>query len=154
MNRTHCIHGHSEGFYKDGACKRCRSIYEKEYYQKNLEKIKARTRQWKKENPECVKDWQKRNPEMVNAYVRLWGKNNPEKVRAAAAKKYATKLQAIPKWANLEKIKEIYVGCPQGYEVDHIIPLRGKTVSGLHVEHNLQYLTKSENRTKGNRLTP
>jgi hypothetical protein len=58
-----------------------------------------------------------------------------------------------PKWANINAIKKIYKLVPDGYEVDHIIPLCGKNVSGLHVETNLQYLSKSENRKKGNKLT-
>ena len=55
-----------------------------------------------------------------------------------------------PIWANLKKIMEIYVNRPEGYHVDHIIPLRGKTVSGLHVESNLQYLPALENMKKHN----
>lgn len=50
--------------------------------------------------------------------------------------------------ANKEKIKEIYLNCPPGYEVDHIVPL---SLGGLHHENNLQYLTIEENRRKGNR---
>lgn len=55
-----------------------------------------------------------------------------------------------PIWANLKKIMEIYMNRPEGYHVDHIIPLRGKTVSGLHVESNLQYLPALENMKKHN----
>ena len=62
----------------------------------------------------------------------------------------ALKLKAIPKWANLEKIKEIYQKCKKGYHVDHIIPLQGKNVCGLHVENNLQYLKAKDNLSKGN----
>ena len=56
-----------------------------------------------------------------------------------------------PAWANLDTIKTIYANCPEGYHVDHVIPLQGKLVSGLHVESNLQYLPASENAKKFNK---
>lgn len=60
--------------------------------------------------------------------------------------------QANPNWANLEKIKQIYKEAQEkGLEVDHIIPLRGKYISGLHVEGNLQLVSKHINCVKGNR---
>lgn len=70
--------------------------------------------------------------------------------RFAATKYKLEKQKRTPKWANLEKIKEFYINCPNGYEVDHVIPLRGKLVSGLHIESNLQYLTKFQNSSKNN----
>ena len=73
-------------------------------------------------------------------------------MRARINKRRAIKLRAIPKWANLEKIKLIYKNCPKGYHVDHIIPLNNPIVSGFHVENNLQYLTARENVKKGNKL--
>ena len=72
--------------------------------------------------------------------------------RALAAKRRATKIMATPSWANLEKIKEIYKNCPEGYHVDHIYPLKSEYVCGLHVENNLQYLTAAENCGKGNKF--
>jgi hypothetical protein len=57
----------------------------------------------------------------------------------------------LPRWADRKKIQDIYDNCPTGYEVDHIIPRRGRNVCGLHVENNLQYLTKKENRRKKNK---
>ena len=72
----------------------------------------------------------------------------------AAAKRRAAIRQAIPPWADLEAIKAFYAACPPGYHVDHIHPLRGKTVCGLHVFENLQYLTAEENQRKFNRLEP
>ncbi len=58
----------------------------------------------------------------------------------------------VPLWADHEKIDEIYRNKPDGYEVDHIIPLQGKNVSGLHVHNNLQYLSPTENKSKGNKF--
>jgi len=68
--------------------------------------------------------------------------------RASTNKRRAGK--ACPAWADLVAIKDVYLKCPDGYQVDHIIPLNADHVSGLHVEKNLQYLTPSENQLKGN----
>lgn len=66
--------------------------------------------------------------------------------------------KATPVWTDLEKIKQFYVeaqkltketGVP--HEVDHIIPIKGKLVSGLHVPANLQILTEKQNQTKNAR---
>lgn len=59
--------------------------------------------------------------------------------------------QQTPGWADLEAIRMFYLNCPAGYEVDHIIPLKGKLVSGLHTLSNLQYLPADVNRSKGNK---
>lgn len=82
--------------------------------------------------------------------TRLSYKRNPGPTKAAAAKQRANLRNACPFWANLEGIKDFYKSCPDGYEVDHVIPLRGKTVSGLHIVENLQYLPWKENRQKSN----
>jgi len=71
--------------------------------------------------------------------------------RINANKRRAAKLHRTVPWSNLEEIANFYKACPKGLEVDHIIPLQGKNVSGLHVLNNLQYLTKSQNSSKGNR---
>lgn len=62
---------------------------------------------------------------------------------------------ATPTWANHELIKAIYAKAKEkGMEVDHIVPLDGKIVCGLHCHHNLQLLTAEENKRKHNRWWP
>lgn len=78
--------------------------------------------------------------------------NNKEQYKANVANRRAKKLQATPPWADLEAIRQIYRLCPPGHHVDHIVPLQGKDVCGLHVPCNLQYLPAEENIRKGNRL--
>jgi len=133
---------HSEYFQKN---KEKISIQMKEYYEQNKEKIKFKNRMY-------TKIYHQLNKEKRNAQIEEWRLNNLELRRLYESNRRAKKLKATPKWADMEKIKNIYLNCPKGFEVDHIIPLQGKTVSGLHVENNLQYLTKSENCSKGNKV--
>ena len=73
-------------------------------------------------------------------------------VNADCMKRHADKIKRTPVWAEKEMIKDFYKKCPKGYHVDHIIPLRGKTVSGLHVLSNLQHLPAHKNLTKHNKF--
>ena len=91
------------------------------------------------------------NPEAEKERARVYYINHQEDAVARTAKRRAIKLCAMPTWANLLAIKEIYNNCPEGHHVDHIVPLQGKNVCGLHVENNLQYLTVQENLSKGNK---
>lgn len=84
---------------------------------------------------------------------RRWREKYPEKLRLKSAMERAVRLQRLPLWADKEAIKDFYLKCPEGYHVDHIVPLRGKEVSGLHVIENLQYLPAKENMSKGNRYS-
>lgn len=60
------------------------------------------------------------------------------------------KLNRIVPWSDLSAIKIFYDNCPKDMHVDHIIPLQGINVSGLHVLCNLQYLTPEDNLRKSN----
>ena len=59
--------------------------------------------------------------------------------------------RATPSWANKKEIIEFYKNRPTGCHVDHIIPINGKGVCGLHVLDNLQYLPATDNLKKGNK---
>lgn len=77
-----------------------------------------------------------------------------EPPNAKSARRKAAKLLRTPKWADRDAIAAFYARCPRGYHVDHIVPLQGDCVSGLHVIDNLQYLPAAANISKGNRFTP
>lgn len=111
---------------------------------------------WRQNNPEKIKNltskWQKNNKEARRKILKKWQRNNLKARCANEGKRRATKLNATPVWADLEKIKIFYINCPKGYHVDHIIPLRGKNVCGLHVLENLQYLKAIDNIKKSNKF--
>ena len=73
--------------------------------------------------------------------------------RASRALRRARKIQreVLLDEAGKKVITEVHANCPEGWHVDHIIPFQGKTISGLHVPKNLQYLPKWVNSMKGNR---
>jgi hypothetical protein len=76
---------------------------------------------------------------------------------ARTAKYRAAKLLRSPNWISEDEkvaISNFYKNCPKGYQVDHIIPLQGENVSGLHVLNNLQYLTPEANSSKKNKFMP
>lgn len=75
---------------------------------------------------------------------------NKDAIKARNAQYRADRLLRHPSWADLVKIALIYKNCPTGYHVDHIIPLKGELVSGLHTESNLQYLPAKDNLAKSN----
>ncbi len=101
-------------------------------------------------NPKCNRDgnYIKR----ARTKTAQWKKDNPKKNSAFNKARKARVKQATPKWADLKAMYEFYLNCPEGYHVDHIIPLNGKTVSGLHTIENLQYLSAIENLRKSNKI--
>jgi hypothetical protein len=123
------------------------------------------SRRWRKQNPEqnreTKRQWYAQNAERHKETVRRWQEQNREKINAFVAKRRAAKKQAIAAWADLNAIKQIYfkaakltklTGIP--HQVDHIYPLQSDYMCGLHVEINLQIITKTENAAKGNRTWP
>lgn len=75
------------------------------------------------------------------------------------AARLAAQLQRTPQWADLKAIESFYIEARRltaetgiEHHVDHIIPLRGRNVSGLHVETNLQVIPAEVNKRKSNRF--
>lgn len=116
----------SVGKYLDKStiCKQCSSNYNKNYYIDNKDRCNLRSAEHYKENKQM--------------YV--------EK----SARRRANKLQATPLWVDKEKIKQVYLSCPPGHHVDHIIPLNNSLVCGLHVHNNLQCIPAKDNLEKSN----
>lgn len=152
-----CNHGHvCERYVRSGACAECSRAGYRKWREKNKDKAEEATKRWRANNKEKVRkqkrEWKERHKEFWREYQRQYFKDHPEKNRANANQHRARKLQAMPDWVDRKKVEKIYSGCPKGHDVDHIVPLRGKEVSGLHVPWNLQILTHSENCKKHNKL--
>lgn len=139
---------------KDGLqrnCKSCVKNHNQLYYLNNFNKLNLKTKRYQEENRE-----------RVNAIAARWRRDNLAVRNATAARDRADKRNRTPLWLTAKQkveIKEFYVIAKElswlseeKLEVDHIIPLHGKNVSGLHVPWNLQILPASANRTKHNKV--
>lgn len=137
----HGLNRHGKPAYR---CKPCRDMYNA----KNRARIAATATAWNKDNKD-----------KVNASSRKWYSNNKYKHLAMIRTRQARKLKATPSWADKEDIalkyffakhlEEMTLGLCK-YHVDHIIPLRGELVSGLHISANLQVLRAEDNLSKSN----
>jgi hypothetical protein len=103
--------------------------------------------------------WISRNPGKKNLVSAAWKRRNRDKVTAFAAVRRARERSAMPHWADRAAIERVYLQARQMTEktgiqhsVDHIVPLLGETVCGLHIDCNLQVLTLSDNSRKGRRI--
>lgn len=112
------------------------------------------------ERIEKQKRWAEANPEKARTYKDAWKKANPGAVREDSVRRRLAFAQQTPAWADVERTRAYYDVCAffnevngyTKYHVDHIIPLRGKRVSGLHVHTNLRVIQARENERKNNRF--
>lgn len=142
--------------------------YKKAYTDQNKERITLANYLYRIQNPDKVKASKTRyvvfNKEKVLASSKKYRESNPAKYAAYASKRRFAAEQAQPPWLTTEdkkrielvwglrELKSFLTGVE--YEVDHIVPLQGKTVCGLHVPWNLQVILKTENRSKQARHWP
>jgi len=129
-------------------------------YQRNVE--------WLKSHPQATRRYNTRatdTPEKRAYKSRLsirWAAHNPDKANAIKAKRRASKISRTPPWLTQEHFQAIQAIYKQAkvlsdttgvlHHVDHIVPLQGLNVSGLHVPWNLQVLTATDNLSKGNKF--
>jgi hypothetical protein len=122
----------------------------------------VRRNQWADRNKETeaqrLKLWAKDNSERFRAIQKKWRDANKDLIAAKAQRRRALQKQCLPPWADMDAIKMFFAlarrvsrctGIP--HHVDHVVPLQGRHVCGLHVETNLQVLPKALNLAKGNR---
>jgi len=167
-----CKYGHESVRYSsDGKCRQCvsernavkredpefcrkSSERHKKWREENLEAALENSRQWYENNREHALQlslaWIKSHRNEVNAIRRRYYANSPKPLAYAKARQKRVR-RATPPWADMPAILQFYQNTPEGYTVDHIIPINGKTVSGLHVPENFQYLTLADNSSKGNK---
>ena len=149
--RKPCKRGHITTQNKYGACKECCKIFSAEWRKRHPDKARA-----------MASRWYSKNREHSLSRYKLWVVRNRARRTATQMARETKKLKATPIW--LTKLdKELII---KKYElagqltqstgilhhVDHIIPLQGRIVSGLHVLENLQVIPAIENQRKSNRL--
>jgi len=152
---TPCINGHvAERTTDKGNCVICAIQRTCSWRKKRATYVRKKDRQRYRASPEKklqrVRARRENNREYDREYAKLYRERNPGKRNANSARYRCAKIQRTPKWADQEAIEFFYECCPAGCHVDHIIPLQGAIVSGLHVASNLQWLSAAENCSKGN----
>ena len=127
--------------------------------------MNKRGRKHYRENPKEYKEYREKHKERKREYDKKYKvgyrKNNKGKINAHTRKRQAAKRKRTPMWladSHLRQMECVYKKAAQYKEefdldmhVDHIIPLQGKTVSGLHVPWNLRITTAEENLKKGSK---
>ena len=166
MNTKHCkkcdTTKTADGFSKcakacDGrqsVCKACKKAYRDQHKDKQV----AYKKEWHAKNAareaKAMRLWRVENSEARAASKRQWNVENKDRKYALNAKARAAKIQRSPTWSDITAVALVYAAAGANDHVDHIIPLQGKLVSGLHVASNLQVIPAKQNLSKNNRFDP
>jgi len=174
----HCSHCHQkkpfDAFYsslsnKSGYtswCKVCESERNKAKNQANRERRLIKAKEWRDTNKDqqvaAIQAWRLANKDHYKNYFVKYAKANRGKMNAKWMQREAAKKCRTPSWLDAQMKQQIEVEyslaawCTEvmnePYHVDHIVPLQGKTVSGLHVPWNLQVIPAKLNQQKSNRF--
>ncbi len=133
----------------DSHCRDCEKDRQKIIREKNIEEIAEWHRIWYQDNIEEIR---KKHLEYYRTHTKEakeYKQKHPAAQRLHSLKRNSKRRLRVVLWGQ-EGILDFYANCPIGMVVDHIIPLCGRKVSGLHVLSNLQYLTVKENAIKHN----
>lgn len=140
-------------------CRECAAQTAREWRGRNPGAFSKWHAQNRERRADYWRDWYEANRDKRSASYAAWARENKHIVNALVAKRNAAKRCAMPAWADKEKIREFYARAAFlteatgiKHEVDHIYPLQGERVCGLHCEFNLQVLPKAENIRKGNKM--
>ena len=163
-----CKNGHiAERFVSNGRCVECAHECGRDWRAANPERVREYWREYRAANADSLREYMREyraaNADSLREYEReqnrKWKAANPEKCAAHGAARRARRLKPTPAWADLSEIEKFYnlarrlmETTGEEHHVDHIIPLQGRRVCGLHVETNLQVLTAADNLAKGNRF--
>ena len=140
----------------------------KRYAKKHPDKSLKNSQRWQKENRDKALElgrksaakFRAENPDIIRARKAEYASKNKDVINAAVARRKAAKLLRTPEWLDAVDQAEIDFtyeycaalrSCGMDYHVDHIVPLQGRNVSGLHVPSNLQVISAKENVSKKNR---
>jgi hypothetical protein len=133
------------------ACPRCGEIKDTFEFSVCVSKASGYMSWCKVCDGERVATYKENNPSRVKESSKRQYANNKAYYLAKTAAYRANKVLATPNWADLYKVKEIYMNCPDNMHVDHVYPLNSSWVCGLHNEFNLQYLSPEDNLKKSNK---